>query len=190
MKNARHLVLLSAVSLFILNSGLAFAEENTQTPAQEPVQAQAPAQAEAMVSQEQMITPETTVATTPVVDPAVTPEVTPAAAEPETQWIWGEVVSVDIPANEISVKYLDYETDNEKEMKIGVNEKTTYENAGSINDLKAGNTISVDYVSTPDGKNTAKNISIEKPEEATVPPVEPPVEAPAAPAPEAAPVNP
>ena len=49
-------------------------------------------------------------------------------AEPETQWIWGEVVSADSASKSVAIKYLDYETDQEKDMVIGVDEKTTYEN--------------------------------------------------------------
>lgn len=88
-----------------------------------------------------------------------------SSAESETQWLWGEVIGVDNQKNEITVKYLDYETDSEKEIKINVNDKTTYENAKSLNDIKLKDTLSVDYVIAPDGKYAAKNISVEKPEE-------------------------
>lgn len=82
----------------------------------------------------------------------------------EIQWLWGEVVSVDSQKNEITIKYLDYETDTEKEMKVSVDETVVYENVKSINDIKTDDIISVDYAFSPDGRYIAKNISIEKSE--------------------------
>ena len=85
-------------------------------------------------------------------------------SEPETQWIWGEVVSVDTASKKILVKYLDYETDTEKEINIDVDDKTTYENVKSVDEIKPQDTLSIDYIINPDGRNIAKNISVEKPE--------------------------
>lgn len=101
---------------------------------------------------------------------AVSPEPVPPEAAPEsqaesqTQWLWGEVVSVDTQKNELLVKYLDYETDQEKETGISVDDKTTYENIGSLLEIKPQDTVSIDYTVSPEGKNIAKNISVEKPE--------------------------
>jgi len=88
------------------------------------------------------------------------PQEMPPVTEPEMQWLWGEVVSVDTGAKQMTVKYLDYETDTEKEISINVDDKTTYENAKSLTEIKAQDTLSLDYV-VIDGKNIAKNISIE-----------------------------
>ncbi|MDD5166198.1 MAG: hypothetical protein PHQ57_02270 [Candidatus Omnitrophica bacterium] len=85
-------------------------------------------------------------------------------AEPEIQWVWAEVVSVNIEKNEVKIKYFNYETDEEKEIDIAVDNKTTYENIKSINELKIGDTLSIDYVVSPEGKDIARNISVEKPE--------------------------
>ncbi len=101
-------------------------------------------------------------------------------SEPETQWIWGEVVSVDTAAKKILVKYLDYETDTEKEINIVVDDKTTYENVKSVDEIKPQDTLSIDYIINPDGRNIAKNISIEKPEGAQTLPEETPKEEPKA----------
>jgi len=87
-------------------------------------------------------------------------------SEPETQWIWGEVASVDPVSKSISIKYLDYETDQEKEMVVSADEKTTYENIKTIDGIKPKDTLSVDYIAGVDGKNIAKNVSLEKPESA------------------------
>jgi len=84
------------------------------------------------------------------------------AANPEFQWVWGEVSSVDPNKSEFVVKYLDYETDQEKEMTISVDDKTTYENAKAFADIKPKSTLSIDYVVGLDNKNIAKNISIEE----------------------------
>jgi len=89
----------------------------------------------------------------------------PTPAEPDTQWLWGEVSSVDAVNNEIAVNYLDYETDNEKEIKVTLNDKTKYENVNSLGDIKLHDTVSVDYTISPEGKYIVKNISVEKLEE-------------------------
>lgn len=85
--------------------------------------------------------------------------------EDEMQWVWAEIISVDTQNKKILLKYLDYDTDTEEEISIGVDDKTTYENVKSIDELKPQDTISVDYIVTAEGKNIARNISVEKPEE-------------------------
>lgn len=85
----------------------------------------------------------------------------PADQAPDTQWVWGEIVSVDAAKNELTVKYLDYETDQEKELVFAVNDKTTYENARSLSDIKAQSPAGIDYIVDGEGKNIARNISVE-----------------------------
>jgi len=87
-----------------------------------------------------------------------------APSEPETLWIWGDVASVDAAAKKILVKYLDYETDSEKEINIVVDDKTTYENVESVGKIKPQDILTVDYIINPDGNNIARNISVEKSE--------------------------
>ena len=101
--------------------------------------------------------------TAPVALPGADSGMSVATSEPDVLWLWGDVVSVDTDKNEIVVKYLDYESDTEKEITVGVNDKTVYENLKFLGELKAQDTVSIDY-SVADGKNTAKNISVEKPE--------------------------
>ena len=84
--------------------------------------------------------------------------------EPDIQWLWGEAVSVDTQKSELSVKYLDYDTEQEKEMTVAVDDKTTYENIKSLAEIKLKDTLSIDYAVGLEGKNIAKNISLEKPE--------------------------
>ena len=86
------------------------------------------------------------------------------SADSELQWVWGEVVSLDAANQQILIKYFDYENDTEKEMNINVDGNTTYENAQSIEEIKPADTVSIDYMVGTDGKNIAKNISIEKAE--------------------------
>jgi hypothetical protein len=93
-------------------------------------------------------------------------ETQPVFSTPDSQWVWGEVSMVDTPGKKIGVKYLDYENDVEKEIIIGVNDTTTYENFASIAELKPKDTLSIDYSSGPDGSNIAKNIIMEKPDDA------------------------
>ncbi len=84
--------------------------------------------------------------------------------EEELQWIWGEVSSVDLENKVFVVKYLDYETDQEKEIIVNTDERTAYENIKFLEEMKPSDTLSVDYIVASDGKNIAKNVSIEKPE--------------------------
>ena len=88
---------------------------------------------------------------------------------PDVQWLWGEVVSVDAARGELTVKYLDYETEEEKQVVIVADDKTSFENADSLAQVRVADTISVDYVVEKGGKNLAKNISVERPEEINAP---------------------
>lgn len=91
---------------------------------------------------------------------------TPAPSlENDIQWAWGDVVSLDVPAKTVTIKYLDYETDQEKELVLTVDEKTTFENIKALEEIKLKDTLSIDYMVTIDNKNIAKNISLEKPDE-------------------------
>ncbi|MDD2752538.1 MAG: hypothetical protein PHN59_05335 [Candidatus Omnitrophica bacterium] len=92
-------------------------------------------------------------------------------AEPETEWLWGEVMSVDPITNEVKVKTLDYKNDTEIEVTVSVDDKTTYENIKSVEEIKPKDSLSIDYIVGPDGKNLAKNISLEKAEASDVQPV-------------------
>lgn len=90
--------------------------------------------------------------------------------QPDMQWLWGEVISVDTPKNELLVKYLDYETDQEKEAVLNIDDKTAYENLKTLAEIKPKDTLSIDYTVNAEGKNIARNISLEKPESANIPP--------------------
>lgn len=81
--------------------------------------------------------------------------------QPETQWVWGEVVAVDPAQNLLSIKYLDYETDQEKELTLSVNDKTTFENVRSLSEIKMQSPAGIDYILDSEGKGIATNISIE-----------------------------
>jgi hypothetical protein len=83
---------------------------------------------------------------------------------PDIQWLWGEVVTVDTENKTLVIRTLDYEASQEKEVTVNVDEKTTYENAQSLDQIKPKDTLSIDYIIGPDGKNIAKNIGLEKPE--------------------------
>jgi len=100
--------------------------------------------------------------------------------EPATQWVWGEVTNVDAQAKTLTLKYLDYETDQEKELALAVDETTSYENIKSLEDIQPKDNLSVDYI-LKEGKNVAQGISLEKPE--SVPPEDNAAVVPAAEAP-------
>ena len=81
--------------------------------------------------------------------------------ESEMQWVWGEVASVDTANKAIVVKCLDYETDQEKEMTVNVDDKTVYDNVKSLDEIKPNDTLSIDYIISADNLNIARNISKE-----------------------------
>ncbi|MDD5115590.1 MAG: hypothetical protein PHW98_00795 [Candidatus Omnitrophica bacterium] len=97
------------------------------------------------------------------------PEV-PSPEENDIQWVWGEVSGVDEAAGTITLKYLDYETDQEKEMPLSVDEETSFENIGGLSEIKFKDTLSIDYMVTADGKNVARNIGVESPDSSSVAP--------------------
>lgn len=84
-----------------------------------------------------------------------------------TQWAWGEVVNVDAQNKSVTIKYLDYELDQEKELSLTTDDSTTYDNIKSFGEIQPKDNLSIDYV-TVEGKNIAKSISLEKPEAAPV----------------------
>lgn len=86
-------------------------------------------------------------------------------SEMDVQWLWGEVISIDIERSQLLLKYLDYELDQEKEITITVDPKTTYENVQSYTQIKPKDTVSVDYIVEASGRNLVKNITVEKPED-------------------------
>ena len=131
------------VALIALTTLIAFAAEEAKVGAENPVAS--PVDSAASVSASQA------------------PQV-PAQNENNTQWAWGEVVSVDAAAKTITLKYLDYETDQEKNVVLSVDEKTTFENIKILDDIKVKDTLSIDYMAGPDGKNVAKNIGLESPD--------------------------
>jgi hypothetical protein len=89
----------------------------------------------------------------------------PPSSVLEVMWLWGEVSSVDAANKTLTVRYIDYDTDIEKQMTITADKLTTFENIGSFEEIKIMDTVSIDYATSVDGKNIAKNISVEKIEE-------------------------
>ena len=93
-------------------------------------------------------------------------------SENETQWAWGEVTNLDLQAKTLTLKYLDYETDQEKDLILAVDEKTVFENIKSLDEIKINDTLSIDYLVGADGKNIAKNINFEKPDSSPAAPAQ------------------
>ena len=87
--------------------------------------------------------------------------------ESQMQWAWGEVVSVDPASGTLVLRYLDYEAGQDKELNVSVDEKTNYENVSKFEEIKPDQTVSIDYYVSPEGKNIASNISLEKAGEGT-----------------------
>jgi len=95
-----------------------------------------------------------------------------ASKSGDTQWAWGEVTNLDAQAKTFTLKYLDYETDQEKELVLAIDDKTTFENIKSLDEIKIKDTLSIDYAVGIDNKNIAKNISLEKPDAVSHAPVQ------------------
>lgn len=81
----------------------------------------------------------------------------------DLKWVLGEVMNIDLENKVISVKYLDYEDSEEKNISILIGSDTTFENIKSLEEIRPQDYLSLDYVFTQDGKNVAKNISLDKP---------------------------
>jgi hypothetical protein len=107
-------------------------------------------------------------------DPAVIDSNQQSASQKETdmQWAWGEVTNLDNQTKAVTLKCLDYETDQEKELVLIADEKTTFENIKDFNELKLKDTLSIDYIVGVDNKNIAKNISFENPDASSSAPVQ------------------
>ena len=88
------------------------------------------------------------------------------------EWLYGEVVSVDIAAKSLQVRYLDYNTDIEKQDTVFTDDKTLLEGVKSLPDLKPQDTVSIDYIIDADGKFRAVAVSLETFEEDTEPVLE------------------
>lgn len=83
-------------------------------------------------------------------------------AETNLQWVWGEVTEVDLEKNKIEVKYLDYETDAEREETFLINKDSEFENVSSVQDIKVSDSAGIDYYIDKDGQRIIESISIEK----------------------------
>jgi len=113
---------------------------------------------------------ETLKAETPKVETQTTEEAKPAAVESkEIKWVWGEVTSVDVANSKIAIKYLNYDTDVEETLNIGIDSSTRFENAEGINAIKAGDNVGVDYLLNANGEAMAKSIALEKAESMPMP---------------------
>ena len=89
----------------------------------------------------------------------------------EMQWVWGEVTSLNPADNKMSLKYFDYETDKDKEIEVVADADTLFENAASLDGIRTGDNVSVDYViknESAGAVNLARTITLE-PEEEMVP---------------------
>ena len=81
-----------------------------------------------------------------------------SALEKKTEWVWGEVVSVDPARKQIVIKHLDYESYEEVQTTLIINEKTLFENVTDLTGIKAGDHITVDY--NIDGKNNVADLVV------------------------------
>ena len=88
------------------------------------------------------------------------------AANPEEVSIYGEIKSVNIATNSITVQYYDYDNDNEKSVEIIADNTTKIEGVSTINDIKKESWADINYT-VVNCKNIAKSIVVEKEDVAT-----------------------
>ena len=96
--------------------------------------------------------------------PEIPAQDTPVAVsldEENVSWVWGEVKAIDQSLSTVTVVYMDYQSDEEKDLLLSINSETKFEGVTDINSLKTGDTAGIDY-EIRTGKNIAKNISVEK----------------------------
>jgi hypothetical protein len=103
-------------------------------------------------------------ASVPAESAAVVPaQAAAGSASSQMQWLWGEAVDVDTDKKQILVRYQDYDTEEEKEMTISVDDQTGFENVRSLNQIQAQDVLSVDYKVAADTmvEETAKGVAAE-----------------------------
>ena len=104
------------------------------------------------------VAPEVTSAPVANAEKAQAIAVPASALEKKTEWVWGEVVSVDPANKQIVIKHLDYESYEEVQTTLIINEKTLFENVTDLTGIKAGDHITVDY--NIDGKNNVADLVV------------------------------
>jgi len=80
-----------------------------------------------------------------------------------TEWVWGEVVSVDTVNKQLVLKHLDYDTYEEVQTTLKMDNKTLLENVSELGDIQSGDHVTVDYV-IQNGDNIAGLVVVEKKE--------------------------
>ncbi|MDD5574596.1 MAG: hypothetical protein PHH75_05400 [Candidatus Omnitrophica bacterium] len=65
--------------------------------------------------------------------------------EAPTEWVWGEVVSVDPSSSSITIKHLDYNTYEEVKTVLKLKDKTLFENVKDATEIAPGDHITADY---------------------------------------------
>lgn len=170
-------VLWGVVLGFIFSLSVFAQEGNVLTNAEQNVISQPAAveatlaSAELSANQEMTVTPEAVPASEGKT--GVLEEKKPAAATTEvsfkeseekaTEWLWGEVVGVDPEKKEMIIKHLDYETYEEVHTTIVLDDKTMFENAKDLTQIKTGDHLSVDY-QIKEGANIAELVVVEQEE--------------------------
>lgn len=84
-------------------------------------------------------------------------------AQPKELSVYGEVQSVNVPSNSISVQYYDYDSDQEKAAEITLDKNTKIENVTGIDKIAKGDWVDVIYA-VRDAKNVAVSLVVEKEE--------------------------
>ncbi len=152
MKRIYGVVLATMISACFLGAGLLAAQE-------EPADVVENVIAAAMESEAPAVSPQEATRTASIDEKTPVSAVAPDAKVPE--WVWGEVTSVDKDNNSFEIKHLDYETYEEVTKVIRVDEKTLFENASVVSDLKIGDKVTIDY-KTKDGAAFAELVVLEK----------------------------
>lgn len=87
------------------------------------------------------------------------PSISPG--EEDISWVWGEIKAIDPALYTITIVYMDYQTDEEKDLALSISSDTKFEGVKDFSALAIGDTAGIDYVAA-EGKNIIKSISVEK----------------------------
>lgn len=79
-----------------------------------------------------------------------------------SDWLWGEVVSVDPQKPQLVIKHLDYDTYEEVQKTLVLTPKTLYENVQTLSEISPGDNVTVDYKKKEDAELIVGMIVVEK----------------------------
>jgi len=72
------------------------------------------------------------------------------------EWALGDVAGLDLESNRLVLVNIDYDSGEEKEITISVDARTNYKNVISLQDIKPGDVLAIDYEVNPEAEGECK----------------------------------